>query len=271
MSRLQDIQTDAYDKLCQVGPSRWSRAHCPLVRYNYLTSNSVESVNACIVVYRKLPMLKLAETYRAMVQEGLPTKPDSLEAAPQSPIQTPPAPQDEDEHEPMFIQPHDPDYVPEPMYPEYILLEDEHVFLIKEQPLPPVDSPTAESPRYVVETDPEEDLEEYEDDESEDDDAYDEDEDEDEDDEEEEEHLTLADTAVVVPTVEPVSPPEGTEPVIPPPFTDNTTTRARITIWLQASISLPPKAEVERLLAMPTPPPSPLTSLPPPFARERLV
>nr|GEV76916.1 transposase, MuDR, MULE transposase domain protein [Tanacetum cinerariifolium] len=69
MSHLQDIQTDAYDKLCQVGPQRWSRAHCPLVRYNYLTSNSVESVNACTVVYRKLPVLKLAETYRARVQE----------------------------------------------------------------------------------------------------------------------------------------------------------------------------------------------------------
>ncbi|GJZ14250.1 hypothetical protein Tco_0549480, partial [Tanacetum coccineum] len=67
----QDLQDrpDAYDKLCQLGPQRWSRAHCPLVRYNYLTSNSVESVNACTVVYRKLPVLKLAETYRAMVQE----------------------------------------------------------------------------------------------------------------------------------------------------------------------------------------------------------
>ncbi|GKC03099.1 transposase, MuDR, MULE transposase domain protein [Tanacetum coccineum] len=69
MSHLQDIQPDAYDKLCQVGPQRWSRAHCPLVRYNYLTSNNVEYVNACTVVYRKLPVLKLAETYRAMVQD----------------------------------------------------------------------------------------------------------------------------------------------------------------------------------------------------------
>nr|GEY87180.1 transposase, MuDR, MULE transposase domain protein [Tanacetum cinerariifolium] len=69
MSHLQDIQTDAYDKLCQVGPHRWSRLHFLLVRYTYLTSNSVESVNACTVVYRKLPVLKLAETYRAMVQE----------------------------------------------------------------------------------------------------------------------------------------------------------------------------------------------------------
>nr|GEX96629.1 RNA-directed DNA polymerase, eukaryota, reverse transcriptase zinc-binding domain protein [Tanacetum cinerariifolium] len=33
------------------------------------TSNSVESVNACTIVYRKLPVLKLAETYRAMVQD----------------------------------------------------------------------------------------------------------------------------------------------------------------------------------------------------------
>ncbi|GKG40404.1 hypothetical protein Tco_0467181, partial [Tanacetum coccineum] len=53
-----------------------------------------------------------------------------------------------------------------PMYPEYIPLEDEHVFLVEEQSLPPVVSPTAESPRYVVESDPKEDLEEYEDDET---------------------------------------------------------------------------------------------------------
>ncbi|GKC77937.1 hypothetical protein Tco_1128711, partial [Tanacetum coccineum] len=174
----------------------------------------------------------------------------------------------------------------EPIYPEYIPLEDEHVFLVEEQPLPPVVSPTAESPGYVVESD----LEEYEDDETEDgpvdypmdggddgddydgdssrDDADDEDEDED-DEEEEEEHLALADSAVVVPTVELVSPPEGTEPVIPPPSTNITTTGARITVRLKGSISLPPEAEVERLLAMPTP--SPFTSLSPPFVRERLA
>ncbi|GKC95797.1 hypothetical protein Tco_1161239, partial [Tanacetum coccineum] len=198
-------------------------------------------------------------------------------------LQTPPVPQDEDVREPMFIQPHDPDYVPEPMYPEYIPLEDEHAFPVEEQPLPPVDSPTAESPGYVAESDPEEDLEEYEDDETEDgpvdypmdegddddgdssgDDADDEYEDKEDEEEEEEEHLASADSAVVVPIVELISLPEGTEPVIPPPFTDITTTGARITVRLQASISLPPEAEVERLLAMPTPPPSPpLPPLPP--------
>ncbi|GKG22665.1 hypothetical protein Tco_0387968, partial [Tanacetum coccineum] len=155
--------------------------------------------------------------------------------------QTPPVPQDEDEREPMFMQAHDPDYVPEPVYPEYIPLEDDHEFPAEEQPLPHIDSPTTESPRYVTESDPEEDPEEYEDDETEDgpvnypmdegDDGDDDDEDssgddtdgEDEDDDEEEEeeeeveHLASADSAIVVPVDEPIFPPEGTEPVIPPP------------------------------------------------------
>ncbi|GJZ79936.1 hypothetical protein Tco_0644773 [Tanacetum coccineum] len=224
--------------------------------------------------------------------DGLPMQP----VAPPSPDfipgledpQTPPVPQDEDEREPMFVQAHDPDYVPEPIYPEYIPLEDEHEFPAEEQPLPPVDSPTAESPGYVTESDPEEDPEEYEDDETEDgpvdypmdggDDGDDDDgdssrddaNDEDEEDEEEEEHLALADSAVVVPTDEPVSPPEGTKPVIPPPSTD-ITIGARITVRPQAFISLPPEAEVERLLAMTTPSPSPPISLSPPSAGERLA
>nr|GEU74201.1 hypothetical protein [Tanacetum cinerariifolium] len=206
--------------------------------------------------------------------------------------QTPPTPQDKDEHEPMFIQPHDLNFMPEPIYPEYIPLEDEHVLPAEEQPLPPVVSPTAESREYVAESDPEEDPEEYEDDETKDglvdypldggddgddddgdssgDDADDEDDDE-EDEEEEEEHLALADFAIVIPTDELVSPLEGTNPVMPPPSTDTTTTGARITVRLQAAISFPPKAEVERLLAMPTPSPAPITSLSPPSTGERLA
>ncbi|GJZ99285.1 putative reverse transcriptase domain-containing protein, partial [Tanacetum coccineum] len=155
--------------------------------------------------------------------DGLPLQPVALPSpdyilGPEN-LQILPVPQDEDERELTFIQAHDPDYVPEPIYPEYIPLEDDHEFPAKEQPLPPVDSPTAESPGYITESDPEEDPEEYEDDEPEDgpvdypmdggddgddgydgddddddsfgDDARDEDEDEedDEDEEEEEEHL----------------------------------------------------------------------------------
>nr|GEV65259.1 hypothetical protein [Tanacetum cinerariifolium] len=160
--------------------------------------------------------------------DGLPLRP----VAPPSPDyisglkepQTPPVPQDDNERKPMFIQPHDPDYMPEPMYPK---------------------------------SDPEEDPKEYEDDETEDgpvdypidggdngdddgnssrDDADNEDEDE-----EEEEHLALADSAIVIPTIKLVSPPEGTEPIIPPPSANTTTTGARITVQLQAAISLPPE------------------------------
>ncbi|GKF84147.1 hypothetical protein Tco_0249045, partial [Tanacetum coccineum] len=187
--------------------------------------------------------------------DGLPMQPVAPPSSdyipgPEEP-QTPLVPQDEDECEPMFIQlqAHDPDYVSEPIYPEYIPLEDEHEFPDKEQPLPPADSPTAESPGYVTKSDPEE---EYKDVKTEDgpvgypmdggddgddgndnssgDDVNDEDEDdEDEEENEEEEHLASAEFVVVVPTNEPIFPPEGTKPVIPPPSTD-ITIGARITV-----------------------------------------
>ncbi|GJV13986.1 hypothetical protein Tco_1359309 [Tanacetum coccineum] len=140
------------------------------------------------------------------------------------------------------------------------------------------------------ESDPEEDPEEYEDDEIEDgladypmdggddgdddgdssrDDANNKDED-DEDEEEEEEHLAPDDSTIVVPVDEPIFPPEGTEPVILPPST-GVTIGARIIVRPQTSISLPPEAEVKRLLAMTTPSPSPPVSLSPSSARECLA
>nr|GFA99099.1 hypothetical protein [Tanacetum cinerariifolium] len=134
-------------------------------------------------------------------------QPNSPEATPQSHIQTPPVPQDEDEQE-------DPE--------EY---EDEEI----EDGL--IDYPMDGG-----------------------DDGYDDDRDSSRDDtndeEEEEEHLALANSAIVIPTDELVSPPEGTKP---------------------AAISFPPEAEVERLLAMPTPSPSPLTSLSSPSVGERTL
>ncbi|GKB22064.1 hypothetical protein Tco_0855987, partial [Tanacetum coccineum] len=206
-------------------------------------------------------------------QPVAPPSPDYI-PGPEDP-QTPPVPQDEDKREPMFVQAHDPDYVPEPIYPEYIPLKDDHEFPAEEQPLPPIDSPTAESPKYVTESDPEE----YEDDETEDgpvdysmdeeDDGDDDDGDssrddadgEDEDDEdEEEEHLAPANSAIVIPVDEPVFPPKGTEPVFLPEGTEPV---------------FPPEgtepAEVERLMAMTTPSPSPPISLSPPSVGERLT
>nr|GEW28921.1 hypothetical protein [Tanacetum cinerariifolium] len=182
--------------------------------------------------YDGLPMLPIA-----------PPSPDYIPCLEEP--QTTLAPQDKDEHEPIFVQPYDHDFVPEPIYPEYIPLEEEHILLVEEQPLPPVVSPTAESLGYVAESDPEEDPEEYKDDETEDgpvdypidggDDADDDDgnsfgdnADNEDEDEEEEEHLPPADSAIIIPTDELVSPPVGTEPVIPPPSTDTATTGARI-------------------------------------------
>ncbi|GKG26125.1 hypothetical protein Tco_0399271, partial [Tanacetum coccineum] len=119
---------------------------------------------------------------------------------------------------------HDLDYVPEHIYPEHIPLEDEHVFPAEEQPLPPVDSPTAMSPGYVADSDSEEDLEEdpegdlEEDSEEEHVDyhTYGGDDDDDTDDEneepfeEEEEHLALGDPSDVL-VVDPVPSAEDTE------------------------------------------------------------
>ncbi|GJV19885.1 hypothetical protein Tco_1368905, partial [Tanacetum coccineum] len=147
---------------------------------------------------------------------------------------------------------HDPDYVPEPIYPKYIPLEDEHELPAEEQPLPPIDSKLLSHPG---------DDGDDNDGDSFGDDVDDEDVDEDE--EDEEEHVAPADSAAVIPTVKLVSSLEGTKPVIPPPSTDISTTGARITVRLQASISLPPEAKVERLLAMTTPSP--------PSAGERLA
>ncbi|GKF76960.1 hypothetical protein Tco_0229430 [Tanacetum coccineum] len=142
------------------------------------------------------------------------------------------------------------------MYPEYTPLEDE-ILPAEEQLLPAAASPTADSPGYVPESDLEEepkadddeDLEEdpadypadrddkeEEEEEPSKDDADDKDEDEDE--EEEEEHPALAD---FVPLVHRMT--------------------ARISIRDEPSISLPLREEVERLLALTTPPPSPLTPL----------
>ncbi|GJW75613.1 hypothetical protein Tco_0134983 [Tanacetum coccineum] len=134
-------------------------------------------------------------------------------------------------------------------------LEDE-VFPAEEQPLPAAVSPTADSPRYIADSDPKEDEEDPEedpaeypvdggDDEDDDDELSDDDEDDDddveddEDEEEEEEHPDLADS-------------------VPPPVHCVT---ARMSVRAQTPISLPSDIEVARRIAIPTPPPSPLSPL----------
>nr|GEX49500.1 hypothetical protein [Tanacetum cinerariifolium] len=120
-------------------------------------------------------------------------------------------------------------------------------------PLPAAVSHTTDSPGYIPESDPEEDPKENDEDpekdpadyptdreceeekeESSKDDANDEDEEE-----EEEEHPALADS-------------------VPPPVHHVT---ARMSVRAQTAISLPSKTKVARILAIPTLPPSPLSSL----------
>ncbi|GJR34792.1 putative reverse transcriptase domain-containing protein [Tanacetum coccineum] len=148
--------------------------------------------------------------------------------------------------------PPSPDYIPgpEPMYPEYIPQEDE-ILPAEEQPLPAAASPTADPLGYVLESDPEEEPEEDDEDPVEDPVDYpadrdddDEEEDMDEDEEEEEDHPASTD---FVPPVHRMT--------------------ARISIRDEPSISLPPREEVERLLALTTPPPLPLTLLSSPLTQ----
>ncbi|GJY58248.1 hypothetical protein Tco_0458140 [Tanacetum coccineum] len=136
-----------------------------------------------------------------------------------------------------------PDFVPEPAYPEFMPSEDD-VFPAEEQPLPAAVSPTADSPGYITKSDPEEDSEEEDDEDPKEDpadypaDRDDDDEEEDEDEEEEEEHLA------------------PTNSVLPPAYR----TTAKMFIRDQTPIPFPSEAEVDRLLAIPSLPPSPLTS-----------
>ncbi|GJX02689.1 hypothetical protein Tco_0188605 [Tanacetum coccineum] len=140
------------------------------------------------------------------------------------------------------------EFVPKPVYPEFMPPEDD-VLPTEEQPLVAAVSPTADSPRYISESDLEEDPEDDDDDDEEEEDPFGDEVDDEEEDEdnEEEEHPALGD-------------------FIPPPVHRVT---ARISIQAQTPISLLSDTEVARLLAIPTPPPlllspwsSPLPQIP---------
>ncbi|GJW52710.1 reverse transcriptase domain-containing protein [Tanacetum coccineum] len=179
--------------------------------------------------------------------DGPPIMPEDPYAYIMAAYEVPPSP----DYIPGPEVPPSPDYIPGPEVPpspDYIPgPEEDEILPAEEQPLPAAALPTADSPGYVPESDPEEEPEEDDEDPEEDpadypadreDDDDDDDEDKDEDEEEEEEHPAPADSV--------------------PPVHCMT---ARISIQDEPSISLPPREEVERLLALTTPPPSPLTPL----------
>ncbi|GKD75542.1 hypothetical protein Tco_1333824 [Tanacetum coccineum] len=186
--------------------------------------------------------------------------------------------------------PPSPNFVLEPVYPKFMPPEDE-VLPAEEHPLPTALSPTADSPSYVLESDPEEDPKEDNDEDPEEDpadypanggddgDDKDESSDDDEDDdvdiegdEEEEEHPAPADsTAIDLPAVDQAPSAEEIEPfetdesaTTPPPHPAYRVT-ARISIRDEPPTPFWSDMEVARLLAIPTPPPSSLSPWPSPL------
>ncbi|GKB45948.1 retrovirus-related pol polyprotein from transposon TNT 1-94 [Tanacetum coccineum] len=200
----------------------------------------------------------------------------------QGALQAPPSP----DYIPGPKEPQSPpllDFVPEPVYLEYIPQENE-VFPDEEQPLPPAASPTTQSPDYVPKSDPETDPEEDDDKDPEEDpidgryvgDDEDEsskdDEDDDEveieadDDEEEEEHPAPADSAVVAllasdqaPSAEETESFETDEYAATPPPQPAYRVTAKISIPAPVPTPVWSNAEVAKLLDISTPLSSPLS------------
>ena len=67
--RLRNIRDDVATYLSQIPREKWTRAYCPTTRYDYMTSNSAESMNALSNKARKLPILPLLEFFRALMQK----------------------------------------------------------------------------------------------------------------------------------------------------------------------------------------------------------
>nr|GEV77348.1 hypothetical protein [Tanacetum cinerariifolium] len=186
--------------------------------------------------------------------------------------------------------PPSPDYIPGPEYPEYIPPADD-VFPAKEQSLPAAVLPTAKSPGYITDSEPEMDREEEDgdnensegdsidyptsrgdddaadDDDLSEDDADDEDEEESSDSkEEEEEHPALTVPAPALHSsisasedsdqTEPFE--EGETAATPPPSAY--CMAARISVRPHIHMSFLSESEVARLLAIPTPSLSPVSS-----------
>ncbi|GJR93418.1 hypothetical protein Tco_0265592 [Tanacetum coccineum] len=168
------------------------------------------------------------------------------------------------------------DFVPDSVYLEFMPPEDE-VFPAEEQPLPAAASPTVDSPRYVPESDfkedPKEDPADYPadggDDGDDEDESFDDDEDDDVDiegDKEEEEHPAPADSTVVTlpavahaPFAKEIELFETNESTATPPPHPAYHVTARMSIPDEPPTPFWSEAKVARLLAIPPPPPSPLS------------
>ncbi|PWA41890.1 transposase, MuDR, MULE transposase domain protein [Artemisia annua] len=69
LAELRAKRPEVVKKLEQAGFDKWSRAYCKGKRYNYLTSNSAESINSLTRHVQKAPITMLMEYYRRLLQD----------------------------------------------------------------------------------------------------------------------------------------------------------------------------------------------------------
>ncbi|GJR56660.1 hypothetical protein Tco_1407181 [Tanacetum coccineum] len=208
------------------------------------TANSTKGVSTASTKL-VLPRLLNTASRKNIVMSDSEDSAVTYTTAPPSPDYVPGL--EEPEQAPLLLE-----FVSEHVYPKFMPPKDK-VSPAKEQPLPTAVSPTADSPGYIADSDPKEDEEDPEedpidypadegDDDDDDDESFDDDEDDDDDveedeDEEEEEHPAPADS-------------------VPPPIHRVTT---RMSIRDEPPTPFWSEAEIARLLAIPSPPPSPLS------------
>nr|GFC86652.1 hypothetical protein [Tanacetum cinerariifolium] len=113
-----------------------------------VTYTLMSSYEVTINEYYRMPMDPLDPNVQLVM--GAPPSPDYI-PGPEAPLSLDYIPRPE--------APPSPDYIPGPEYPEYLPPAD-HMILAEEQPLPAAVSPTAESPRYIMESEPEMEPEE---------------------------------------------------------------------------------------------------------------
>nr|GFA19671.1 hypothetical protein [Tanacetum cinerariifolium] len=113
-----------------------------------ITYTSMSSYEVIVNGYFGMPMDPL-DPYAQLIMEA-PPSPDYIPG-----LEAPPLPN----CIPRPKAPPSPDYIPGPKYPKYLLPADD-VFPTEEQPLPAAVSPTAESPGYIIDSEPEMDPEE---------------------------------------------------------------------------------------------------------------
>nr|GEW72137.1 hypothetical protein [Tanacetum cinerariifolium] len=71
ISKLCAYRPEAINKLEQASIKKWSRAYCPSIHYNYMTSKSVEPINSLTRVVRRVPITVLVEYCRDLLQRWL--------------------------------------------------------------------------------------------------------------------------------------------------------------------------------------------------------